>query len=257
MSRRRITNVLLALAPLLVSIGLWEVISRRGYIEPSVYLPAPSEIALALDAELPSLCREVAVTVSRALGGLLFATLVGVPIGLLMGSTRLVWTVLNPLAELLRPLPPIAMIPVAILFFGIFTKMKLVVIFFGCLWPILVNSASGVRHIEPVLRDSARMMNLPAASYAIHVTLMGSLPFVVAGVRISLAIALIVAVAAEMIVGNDGIGFVIIDAERSFQFGRMYTGLLLLMIIGFLLNWGFSYFVSRHLLFWLPREQDL
>ncbi|MDY7093368.1 MAG: ABC transporter permease [Acidobacteriota bacterium] len=238
----------------LALIGGWEVFARSEIVEPSVYLPPFTEVANFLVAEggileiLPHIFR----TLARALLGFLIALLISVPAGLAMGFHRFLFKLINPLVEFLRPMPPIAIVPVAILFLGIFDKMKVAVVTFACVWPILVNTCSGVRNIEQEILDAASLLSLPYLKLMRSVVLMASLPFIVSGAKIALSISVIVSVAAEMIVGNKGIGFYILDAERSFRFVEMYAGLLVLAAFGLALNVLFSSSIEKL----MPWEQS-
>jgi len=149
----------------------------------------------------------------------------------------------------LRPLPSAAIIPVAILFLGIFDSMKVAVITFGALWPILLNTVDGVRNIDPVLLDTARTLSLTRGQALMKIVVPGASPGVFTGMRISLAIALILSITVEMIAGNNGLGFYILDWERSFHFREMYAGILALGGVGYMLNHAFL-LVDRRIMRW-------
>jgi NitT/TauT family transport system permease protein/sulfonate transport system permease protein len=123
--------------------------------------------------------------------------------------------------------------------------MKLAVIMFGSLWPILINTIHGVRGIDPILIDTGRTFNLSQKKLLTKIIIPGASPSIVTGMRISLAIALILAVTVEMIAGNDGLGFCIIDWERSFRFTEMYAGIFTLGILGYLINFLFMKIESK------------
>ena len=141
---------------LLVLLVVWEVIGRAEITDPPQFLPPFSEVlatfyALTMSLELPY---HALLTVARGLAGMFLAAVLAIPIGLWMGASRTTNEVLTPIVELLRPIPPAAVIPVSILFLGIGDTMKLAVIAFGSVWPILVNTTAGVQNLDKTLVDT-------------------------------------------------------------------------------------------------------
>jgi ABC-type nitrate/sulfonate/bicarbonate transport system permease component len=177
------------------------------------------------------------------------ATLVAVPLGLLMGSVPFIYRLLEPITEFVRPIPSSAYIPVAILFLGIDNEMKIFVVFLACLFPILLNTYSGVRGVDPVLIDTGRTLGVSWLRALWAIVLPASLPSILTGMRISLGISLIVAVVAEMIAGSSGIGYFILDMQRVFRVPEMFAGIFTLGLLGFAINFMFLK-VESHLLRW-------
>ena len=177
------------------------------------------------------------------------AIVIGMPLGLLMGVSRLAYRVLEPITELVRPIPSAAYIPVAILFLGLGDEMKLFVIVLASVFPILLNSYSGVIGIDPVLIDTGRTLGTPRFSILRKIVFPASLPSVLTGVRISLGIAFIVSVTSEMIAGNNGLGYFIIDRQQTFHVPEVFAGILTLELMGYVLNLIFLQ-VERYLLRW-------
>ena len=233
-------NRLLGFVLIIVLLLLWECVSRFKFVNP-IFLPRFSEIIIALIKMTLSgeLLKHMGYTMFRCFSGYFLAIFVAVPIGIMMGRSKLVYSLFEPLVEMLRPIPSAAVIPVAILFLGIYTKMKLAVIIFGSLWPILINTFHGVRGIDPILIDTGRTFNLNKKQFLIKIIIPGASPSIATGMRISLAIAIILAITVEMIVGSDGLGFYIIDWERSFHFKEMYAGIFALGILGYVINYLF------------------
>jgi ABC-type nitrate/sulfonate/bicarbonate transport system permease component len=233
-------------------LAAWEIAARAQVVRPPDFLPPVSAILatmwqLTLSFELPV---HLAATLSRSVGGLLLASLVGIPVGILIGYSRRASDLLSTTIEVLRPVPPAAIIPVAILFLGIDNAMKLGVITFGCLWPIVINTIAGVRNLEPVLIDTGRTLRLSTRQFLWHIVVRGASPYIMTGVRISLAISMILAIVTEMLVGNSGMGHFLIVSERSFLFREMYAGLIAIGISGYLLNSLFVLLTERHLMRW-------
>ena len=228
----------------------WEYASAMRLIDP-VSMPRVSLIAAAWLKTLNGgpLLQAVLPTLGRIFAGFALAAVIAVPLGLLMGSIPLVYRLLEPATELIRPIPSSAYIPVAILFLGIDNEMKVFVIVIACLFPILLNTYGGVRGIDPVLIDTGRTFGLSRAKALWQIVLPAALPNVLTGMRISLGIALIVAVVAEMITGNSGIGFFILDMQRVFRVPEMFAGIFTLGVLGFAINFIFLKIEGR-LLHW-------
>ncbi len=219
---------------------MWEIASRNAWID-TVTFPPVSDI-LTLWAESiygGALMHEVLPTLARVFGGFALAVAVAVPVGLLMGTVPLVYRLLEPITEFVRPIPASAYIPVAILILGIGNEMKVFVVFMACSFPILLNTYGGVRGVDPVLIDTGRTFGIAPFKTLRQIVLPAALPSILIGMRISLGIALIVGIVAEMISGNSGIGFFILDMQRVFRVAEMYAGILTLGLLGYCINFGF------------------
>jgi len=228
----------------------WECASAFNWVD-QVSIPRVSAIAQAWaasvqDGQLPA---AVGPTLGRICCGFAVAALVAVPLGLAMGSFALVYRLIEPLTEFVRPIPAAAYIPVAILFLGIGDEMKIFVVALACLFPILLNTYGGVRGVDPVLIDTGRTFGVPRLKALRQIVLPAALPSILTGMRISLGIALIVAVVAEMIAGNSGIGYYILDMQRSFRIPDMFAGIFTLGLVGFIINFAFLK-LEQHFLRW-------
>ncbi|OCS84619.1 ABC transporter permease [Caryophanon tenue] len=219
---------------------LWEITSKSGMVD-SISLPPVSNVfstwggiiadGTLLDYLLPSL--------GRIFAGFLLAAVVAIPLGLLMGTTPFIYRLLEPITELIRPIPASAYIPVAILFLGIENEMKVFVIFLSSLFPILLNTYSGVRGVDSILIDTGRTFGVSKIRSLFQIILPAALPSILTGMRVSIGIALVVAVVAEMITGNSGIGYFILDMQRIFQVAEMFAGIFTLGIVGYGINFVF------------------
>jgi ABC-type nitrate/sulfonate/bicarbonate transport system permease component len=245
--RRRWPGFLL-IAVLLLA---WEISSARAWIDPITF----PRVSVIFDAWLRSiwttgdLLRELMPSLGRIFGGFALAVIVAAPLGLLMGSVSMVYRLLEPITEFIRPIPSSAYIPVAILFLGIGNEMKVFVIFLACCFPILLNTYGGVRGVDQVLIDTGRTFGLSKLATARQIILPAAMPSILTGMRISLGIALIVAVVAEMITGNSGVGYFILDKQRIFRVPEMFAGIFTLGLLGFLINFVFLKLES-HFLRW-------
>ncbi len=175
-------------------------------------------------------------------------------VGLLMATVPLVHRALEPLVELLRPIPIPAVVPPLILLLGIDDKLKIFIVAFSTFFPVLVNTVQGVRAIDPVALAVARTFRHSRWRTLMRVVLPASLPYVMAGLRISLALALIVTVVAEMIAGSAGIGYYIITMQYAMRAADMYAAVFLLAAIGYALNRAFLA-VERRLLHWYRTDR--
>ena len=229
----------------------WEFASANRMIDPITF-PRVSVIFAAwmkAVAGTGELTRQLMPSMGRIFAGFGLAALVAVPLGLLMGTIPMVYRLLEPITEFIRPIPSSAYIPVAILFLGIGNEMKIFVIFLACMFPILLNTYGGVRGVDPVLIDTGRTFGLSRVKALWRIILPAALPNILTGMRISLGIALIVAVVAEMITGNSGIGYFILDMQRIFRVPEMFAGIFTLGLLGFLINFAFLR-VEGHFLRW-------
>jgi NitT/TauT family transport system permease protein len=221
----------------LVLVG-WDLAVR---LSGTVVFPAPLEVLRGIGALLAQglLLKYVVASLFRVTVGFLLALLVGIPLGLVMGWFTRAFLALNPLVQVLRPISPIAWIPVAILWFGVDDRAPIFLIFLASLFPIATATTSAVRAIPPVYLRAARNFGVTGLPLFQQVVLPAALPQVITGVRLALGVAWLVVVAAEMIAVNSGLGYLIIDARNA---GRRYdlvvAGMVLIGLIGLLLDVG-------------------
>ncbi len=244
----------LLIAMLLVA---WEFCSVAKLIDP-VSFPQVSLIFVAWFKGLAGggLLVELLPSLGRIFAGFALAVVVAVPLGLLMGSISFVYQLLEPITEFIRPIPTAAYIPVAILLLGIGNEMKIFVVFLACLFPVLLNTYGGVRGVDPVLVDTGRTFGISRLRALRQIVFPAVLPNILTGMRISLGIALIVSIVAEMITGNSGIGYYILDMQRTFRVPEMFAGIFTLGVLGFLINFGFLE-IEHHLLRWRGTSDDI
>lgn len=219
------------------AVALWEVVTRAGWID-HLILPAFSEVLQALAKGIASgeLFDHLRPSLLRALSGFLIAVVVAVPMGMCVGWSARAREYLGSLLELLRPVPPITIVPLALLWFGIGSASKVFVIAYACFWSILINTMLGVTEINPLLIRAARVMGIHGFDFFRKILLPAALPKVFAGMRISTGVALIVLVASEMVGAPNGIGYLIIDAERTFRTAEMFAGIIVISVLGLVLN---------------------
>jgi ABC-type nitrate/sulfonate/bicarbonate transport system permease component len=250
---RRLLGLLSAASGVLLILalgGLWEFVVKSGTVDTPTF-PALSEVLrtfweLIRDGTFATVFGS---SLKRLFIGYAIASLLAVVIGLLMGSFRSIHRLLDPVVEILRPIPSPAYIPMAILFLGIGDRMKIFIVAFSSFFPILLNTISGVRNVDPVIVNTGRTLGLRTRQIVWKIVIPSGAPYILTGMRISLAIALIVTVIAEMVAGNSGIGFFIVSNQRTFHIAEMYAGVIALAVVGFSLNKIFVA-IERRLLKW-------
>jgi ABC-type nitrate/sulfonate/bicarbonate transport system permease component len=229
---------------LLFFLGLrivWELVAQARLINPLVVPPLSRILGVFSDlvwsGQIPL---QVASSMKRAAAGYIMAAVVFIPLGILMGLSQSVYRLFEVIVEMLRPVPPPVMIPVAMLFFGLEDEMKIFVIFFSCAWPILLNTLDGTRNVDRVLLNTARTFGLSRWKIIWNIILPAASPQIVTGLKVSLPITLILVVISEMVGSTDGIGYFILDSQRRFRVAQMYAGMLTLAILGYALNQFFN-----------------
>jgi ABC-type nitrate/sulfonate/bicarbonate transport system permease component len=188
-------------------------------------------------------------SVLRLAAGYTTAAVAGVALGTVIGSYPRVRAVCEPVMEFLRAVPPPVLIPVIMLFAGIGDTMKVVVIASGCVWPILLNTVEGVRAVDSVMADTARSYGVTGAARLRHVVLRSASPQIFVGLRQALSIGIILMVISEMFAASSGLGFTVVQFQRGFAIPDMWTGILVLGLLGFLLSVLFQ-LVERRVLGW-------
>lgn len=225
------------LAVLAACLVAWEAWAywRRDLAE---YFPPASQVLVTLARMLASgeLTAHISATLKRFAEGYALAALLAVSAGLCLGLWRWLYHAFEPLIELLRPLPSPATIPIAILFLGIGDEMKVAVTVYACSWPILLNTIDGVRSVDRVLFATAATFRLSPWARFWKVVLPAASPQIVTGLRVSLAIALILVTTSEMVISNDGLGYFVLESQRMFQMPQMYAAVVALGMIGYALN---------------------
>jgi ABC-type nitrate/sulfonate/bicarbonate transport system permease component len=227
----------LGVAFIAVLLVVWEAAAATGTM-PSLSFPRMSDIivtlwSLTLSGEI---LRELGDSLWRMFAGYFIGVSLGVLLGLLMGYFRVFYNLLEPITEVLRPIPSPAYLPIVILFLGIDDEMKIFMIAFASLFPVLINTYSGVRSVDPIQLQTARTFGVTGRKLVWQIVLPAASPYIFTGMRVSLAVALIVMVISEMVAASSGIGFFILSAQRGFKIREMFAGVLTLAIVGYVLN---------------------
>jgi ABC-type nitrate/sulfonate/bicarbonate transport system permease component len=239
--KRRMTSWLLGATGPIAVLALWEFATKIGKVDP-IFLPAPSAVALAFLQLLIS--GELLFHAARSLGRLFvgygIAAALGISIGLLIGWFRIVNQILKPLVELTRPVSPIALIPLAILWFGIGWESKIFVIAMGTFFPILLNTIAGVQNADPLLIKAARSLGANDFQILRTVAIPSAAPFIHTGLRVSLGIGFIVIIASEMVAAQNGLGWLVLDSQRVYRTDVVFVGIVSVSCLGLLGDYGMS-----------------
>ncbi|MBJ6724358.1 ABC transporter permease [Geomesophilobacter sediminis] len=232
------TNVVQKGAAIAAFLLVWELLPRLGLIDPFLLPPFSGVIRaltrLALSGEIFG---HVASSLRRSVAGFSIATAVGIPLGVLMGWFKRFEKVVDPLLQVFRNTSILALFPVFILIFGLGELSKVAIIFWGTVWPTLLNTIAGVKNADPLLIKSARSMGVSQFTLFWRVIIPAALPSILTGIRLSAANAVLILVAAEMLGANSGLGFMIFYNEQAYAIPEMYAGIVSISFLGWLVNW--------------------
>ncbi|MBI4319441.1 MAG: ABC transporter permease [Chloroflexi bacterium] len=216
---------------------LWEGVVIAGIVDP-FFLPPPHAVAASLFKLLLSgaLLADAGWSLTRLFVGYSLAVISGVTLGILMGWFKSLDDFFDPLVEAVRPISPIALIPLAILWFGIGNEQKVFIIWIATFFPILINTYFGVKATPKVLIRAARTLGARERHMLWKVVIPSALPYIFSALRISMAIGFIVIIASEMVAAKNGLGYMIIDAERVYKTDVMFAGILTISTLGLIFD---------------------
>jgi ABC-type nitrate/sulfonate/bicarbonate transport system permease component len=217
--------------------GVWELLVRFGIAELQI-LPAPSEIAEAARGAVfgGELVGRTVHTVGVTLLGWSIASVVGLALGVLLGLSPTAYRYSMTSFEVTRAIPPITLVPAALLIFGFSLKMELVLVIFGGIWPVLLNTIGGIRSIKPELRDVATMLRLSRTATVQKLVLPAAIPSVMVGLRLALSLCLVLAIVAEIVGNPAGLGNGLISARQALQPELMFVYVVAAGLLGVVLN---------------------
>ena len=241
---RRLRDFSVRWGALLALAIAWEIAARLG---DSIYFPPiPSildrfyELWLSGPQTTLFLTPEVATTIApsllRMLGGWSIAAILGILLGVAIGRSKVIGDFVEPIVHFVRAIPPPALIPIFLILLGFGTEMRVSLIVFAVIWPVLLNTIDGVRSVEALHLDTARVFAFDQRKVFFGIVLPSAAPKIFAGLRVSLSVAIIMMVISEMVGLPDGIGNVILGAQRTYRMTDMWAGIVLLGILGYVLN---------------------
>jgi NitT/TauT family transport system permease protein len=215
----------------------WEIAARLQLIDVR-FFPAPSTIIAVLVelARSGELMENVTISLQRIFLGFLLGSVPGVVIGIVMGISRPVRAFVDPLIAATYPIPKSSILPLILLIFGLGEMSKVMMVAIGVFYPIAINATAGVLQISPIYLDVGKSFKASRWDTFRTIALPGALPFIMTGVKLGMGLALILIAVAEMVGARSGIGFMIWSAWETFSVGRMYAGLFVIALIGFVLS---------------------
>lgn len=252
-----IKNAAKGVCGIAIAVACWESVRAVGLVDPR---DLPSFVSVVRAAALGLYDGELARAVFSTMGawapGLLIATLCGVIGGIALALLPCLEIATRPLLEFVRPIPSVALIPVALLTLGIGIEMQLAMIAFASIWPILFSAKAGVESVDPRYIESGRVFGLTRLERIVRIVIPSSLPLIATGLRTASAIALVLAITVELLTGRPGIGFYLQSARLNGQVTEMWAAILVTGVLGYLVNSVFLT-VERLTLPWSPENRDI
>ena len=256
----RARPALLALVVPVLFVLFWQAAVVYGR---SRLIPPPTEVAVMMydfafggiwdDAFSRTLHIHLLMSMSRVYGGFLLACGAGIPLGLLIGRVRLIRQLLDPVLQILRPIPVTAWLPLSMIIFGLGGTSAFSLVFLGAFYPVLLNTIFGVRNVDPKLFEAAAMLGCKGSNVFRRVVLPAALPSIFTGLRLGLGFAWVVIVVGEMTGVPQGLGAVIMDARTLSRTDLVICGMIVIGIAGFLSDRAITW-LSRRLLRWSPQH---
>jgi sulfonate transport system permease protein len=235
---------------LILFIALWQVASSRGWLNPAVIPPVDAVVrALFVALVNGTLLGDLLISLQRAGIAFAAAVVVSIPLGLAMGTFTRFENAIDPILQMFRQTSALAVYPIFILLMGLGETSKVFVIFWATVFPLLMNTMSGVKQVDRRLIEMARMFGASKLQIFRRVTLPGAIPSIFVGLRLSAGMALLMLVASEMIGANQGLGFKVMQAQYNFQIPLMFGAIVLLAGLGLLSNYSLV-FLQRRICKW-------
>jgi NitT/TauT family transport system permease protein len=251
----------------IVALSIWQLCSSMGWVNALIlpsplavlhkwieYLLPPAPYAAGTENWLTwafsgELIRDTISSMTRVVVGFAVGAGLALPLGLSMGSSERVYTWMNPLVQVLRPIPPIAYIPLSILWFGLGNPPAFFLIAIGAFFPVLINTIAGVRNVDGIYLRAARNLGANQRTLFMRIMLPAAVPYILSGVRIGIGTAFIVVIVAEMIAVNNGLGFRILEAREYFWSDKIIAGMISIGLLGLAIDLAVTR-LNNHLLRW-------
>ncbi|MBR5954167.1 MAG: ABC transporter permease [Methanobrevibacter sp.] len=246
MNKRKILPFILPVAIII----FWYVITGGLQLVKPYVLPSPVDVLYSAINIIESgkLVKNTIDTLFKVFCGLILASVVAIPLGIILGWYQTLEDLASFVISVLRPIPPVAWIPFSILWFGIGTIPAVFIIFMGCVFPILVYTIDGVKRTDKVLIESAQTLGANDWNVLKKVILPSTIPYIVSGLKVGVGIALMCTISAEMIGSSSGLGYMILTATNLFDTGTTVVGMLVIGLIGLILDYVFG--LAQKRIFW-------
>lgn len=231
------TPLVLRTFSLFMGLVLWSIISLTGNFHPSL-LPPPWQVATRMFIMIMSgeLFVHIGISLTRVLLGFLLSVCLALPVGIAMGLSKRCQSVIEPIVELFRPIPPLALIPLAVIWFGIGMTSKLFLIAYGSFFAIVVNTMAGMKAVDPIHIRAAQSLGASPWQILLNVTFRAAVPDIVVGLRLGMGMAFLLIVGSEMIAAHSGLGYLVYDARFHFMGDIILVGMVAIGVLGFLLS---------------------
>ena len=241
----RYRGILLSAASLVLAFLIWQLLST--FIFNPFLIPPPLEVIRTAIPMIMSgeIFADVSISMSRILVGFFFGSLIGVIFGVLLGRIRVLHDLLDPIMELLRYLSPTAMIPIAVIWFGIGEMSKYFLIFWGTFFIVLINTTAGVWRAPITRQRAAECLGANRLQIFLMVLIPSAVPYIVTGMRVAMASSFMSIIPAEILAADSGIGYLLQKSSMLLQTNRIFVALLTICILGFAVDRLFRFFVQR------------
>ena len=249
-AKRQIPDIAYSIGAIVLLFVIWYAISHSSFVKPG-YIPTPEELGktffeLVRDGyQGKPLYEHIGISLFRTLTGFLLGVVVGVPVGLLSGYSRRAGAMISPIMAFIRPIPPIAFIPMAVLYFGLGEVGKIVLIFFVSFNYVQTNAQAGAANFPIAYRRAAETLGLTRMQTFTNIVMPGALLQIFTGLKVALALSWAVVVAAELVGAQSGLGFMISDAALLFRIPVVYIGVAMIGAIGLILNFALNALETR------------
>lgn len=251
---RRTVEWMAPFISVLVVIAGWQLISMFGPIPTSTF-PGPQQIVVAAsEYPLEQLVGDIWISVFRLLTGFLLAAVTGVLLGTMSGWNRVVGPLVHSPLELLRPIPPLAWIAVAIIWLGLGEASKIFIIYMAAFFPIYVGSVRGIKSVDKTLIEAGQTLGVKGRTLIVRVLLPAASPDIATGLRVGWGLAFTALVGAEVIAAKSGLGFMVMDARAKGDIAVIVYGILIIGTLGWLSDWAFQQVLMRRWLSWHFRD---
>ena len=252
-ARPRLEDALLGGAGILGLLLLWELMARIGVVSPAIFPPPSTALGAAFAKMTPAeILGHVGISLQRILLGFLAGGGLGLAIGIASGWYRALDVITRPLIELLRPIPPLAWIPIAIIWLGLDEASKVFIIALAAFFPLVTNAYRGMTAIDPMILRAAQMMDVRGPALLFRVALPAAAPDIATGLRIGWGLSFSILVAAELIAADEGLGFLIMNARHYGEVGIIVFGILLIGTTNLVTDYLLAALIRRRIGRWHP-----
>jgi ABC-type nitrate/sulfonate/bicarbonate transport system permease component len=253
---RRIGSLLPGCIFIALVLATLEYLTRSGVINRALF-PPPSVVATTFSDLLTqgTVVKPLGATLALFAAGYVLAVIAGVLLGLAMGTSPIINHLLDPLIESIRPMPKAALLPVLMLLLGFGAPMQITAVMLASFFPVLINTIQGVRGTDPVLTATGRTFGLGRAAITFKIILPAATPYIFAGMRVAVGLALLMTILTEMLAGNSGLGYLVLENQRSFRIRDMYAWLVILAAVGLVINIAMAS-AERRFVPWLDKDRS-